>query len=149
MTGSHRRILVVEDDPETAGQLAEQLSTSGYRVDLDAIGKLCREHSCFFFVDAIQSLGVYPMDLQQLPIDGLAEKSELKAKAPSFSGPKISRVVPPLGLKLRVIEMIAGKLVMVPGEGEPELRVLVGRLWRDLWERQNQAQQARKVILHA
>ena len=38
MTGGHRRILVVEDDPETAGQLAEQLTTSGYRVDLAANG---------------------------------------------------------------------------------------------------------------
>lgn len=28
MTGGHRRILVVEDDPE---QLMEQLTTSGYR----------------------------------------------------------------------------------------------------------------------
>jgi two-component system OmpR family response regulator len=38
MTGSHRRILVVEDDPETAGQLVESLTTSGYQVDLAACG---------------------------------------------------------------------------------------------------------------
>ncbi|MBV8923137.1 response regulator transcription factor [Bradyrhizobium sp.] len=38
MTGSHRRILVVEDDPETAGQLVEQLTTSGYQVDLASNG---------------------------------------------------------------------------------------------------------------
>jgi two-component system, OmpR family, response regulator len=38
MTGGHRRILVVEDDPETAGQLAEQLTSSGYEVDLAANG---------------------------------------------------------------------------------------------------------------
>jgi two-component system OmpR family response regulator len=38
MTGGHRRILVVEDDPETAGQLVEQLTTSGYQVDLAASG---------------------------------------------------------------------------------------------------------------
>src|ERR1700716_2856231 len=31
MTGGHRRILVVEDDPETAGQIVEQLTTSGYQ----------------------------------------------------------------------------------------------------------------------
>jgi two-component system OmpR family response regulator len=36
--GSHRRILVVEDDPETAGQLVEQLTTSGYQVDLAVSG---------------------------------------------------------------------------------------------------------------
>lgn len=38
MIEGHRRILVVEDDPETAGQLVEQLTTSGYRVDLAANG---------------------------------------------------------------------------------------------------------------
>lgn len=38
MMEGHRRILVVEDDPETAGQLVEQLTTSGYRVDLAASG---------------------------------------------------------------------------------------------------------------
>jgi two-component system, OmpR family, response regulator len=38
MIGGHRRILVVEDDPETAGQLMEQLVTSGYRVDLATTG---------------------------------------------------------------------------------------------------------------
>jgi len=38
MTGGHRRILVVEDDPETAGQLVESLKSSGYHVDLAATG---------------------------------------------------------------------------------------------------------------
>ena len=38
MTGGHRRILVVEDDPETAGQLVESLKSSGYQVDLAATG---------------------------------------------------------------------------------------------------------------
>ena len=35
---AHRRILVVEDDAETAGQLVDSLRTSGYRVDLAASG---------------------------------------------------------------------------------------------------------------
>ena len=39
MTGLRRRILVVEDDLETAGQLSESLSTNGYQVDLAANGK--------------------------------------------------------------------------------------------------------------
>jgi two-component system OmpR family response regulator len=32
MPGGRRRILVVEDEPETAGQIVESLATSGYRV---------------------------------------------------------------------------------------------------------------------
>ena len=38
MTGSHHRILVVEDDPETAGQLADSLASNGYQVDVAASG---------------------------------------------------------------------------------------------------------------
>jgi two-component system OmpR family response regulator len=38
MTEGHRRILVVEDDPETAGHISDSLTTSGYRVDLAASG---------------------------------------------------------------------------------------------------------------
>jgi len=38
MAGGRRRILVIEDDPETAEQLVEQLETNGYQVDLATDG---------------------------------------------------------------------------------------------------------------
>jgi two-component system, OmpR family, response regulator len=38
LTGARHRILVIEDDPETAGQLADFLSTRGYQVDLATNG---------------------------------------------------------------------------------------------------------------
>src|SRR5215468_12249438 len=38
MVGGRRRILVIEDDSETAEQLVDFLSTSGYQVDLAADG---------------------------------------------------------------------------------------------------------------
>jgi two-component system OmpR family response regulator len=38
MAEACRRILVMEDDPETAGQLFESLSTNGYQVDLVSNG---------------------------------------------------------------------------------------------------------------
>ena len=38
MAGARRRILVVEDDPVTAEQLADSLATYGYQVDLAADG---------------------------------------------------------------------------------------------------------------
>jgi selenocysteine lyase/cysteine desulfurase len=46
--------------------------SSGFRNDLEAVGELCRTRGIFFFVDAIQALGVFPIDVQQLPIDALA-----------------------------------------------------------------------------
>src|SRR6185437_15618870 len=38
MAGGRRRILVIEDDPETADQLVDSLSNHGYEVDLAASG---------------------------------------------------------------------------------------------------------------
>ena len=38
MAGGRRRILVIEDDPETAEQLVDSLATSGYQVDLAVDG---------------------------------------------------------------------------------------------------------------
>src|SRR5580658_2882856 len=39
MAGGRRRILVIEDDPETAEQLVDSLSTHGYEVDLAVNGR--------------------------------------------------------------------------------------------------------------
>src|SRR5262249_9660170 len=45
---------------------------SGFRNDLVALGELCRQRGILFFVDAIQSLGILPLDVRQTPIDFLA-----------------------------------------------------------------------------
>jgi len=46
--------------------------TNGFRVDLKKIGVLCRANNILFCVDAIQSLGVLPMDVMDANIDFLA-----------------------------------------------------------------------------
>ena len=45
---------------------------SGFRANLSAIGRACRKHGCFFFVDAIQGLGALPLNVRETGIDGLA-----------------------------------------------------------------------------
>ena len=45
---------------------------SGFRADLNAIGAICRRNDCFFFVDAIQGLGGFPLDVEAAHIDALA-----------------------------------------------------------------------------
>ena len=45
---------------------------SGFRVDLTAIGEICRRRGCFFFVDAIQGMGAFPLDVEASHIDALA-----------------------------------------------------------------------------
>jgi selenocysteine lyase/cysteine desulfurase len=45
---------------------------SGFRHDLPALGALCRERGVLFCVDAIQSLGLLPLDVEASGIDFLA-----------------------------------------------------------------------------
>ena len=45
---------------------------SGFRNDLQRIGNFCKEKNIYFCVDAIQSLGVIPMDVKAFNIDFLA-----------------------------------------------------------------------------
>jgi cysteine desulfurase/selenocysteine lyase len=45
---------------------------TGYRVNLTAIGRICRKHGTIFFVDAIQGLGAFPVDVKASHIDALA-----------------------------------------------------------------------------
>jgi len=45
---------------------------SGYRVNLDEVAELAHRKGALLFVDAIQGLGVFPLDVQKTPIDFLA-----------------------------------------------------------------------------
>jgi selenocysteine lyase/cysteine desulfurase len=59
---------------------------SGYRVDLEAIGRLCREYNCFFFVDAIQGLGAWELDVDRCHIDSLAADGHKWLLGPEGNG---------------------------------------------------------------
>jgi cysteine desulfurase / selenocysteine lyase len=59
---------------------------SGFRSDLPAIGELCRNRGIFFFVDAIQALGVLPFDVSQLPIDALSADGHKWLLGPEGAG---------------------------------------------------------------
>lgn len=45
---------------------------SGSRVDLTAIGEICRRHGTFFLVDAIQGMGAFDIDVRRDNIQALA-----------------------------------------------------------------------------
>ena len=45
---------------------------NGFRIDLRRLGELCKTHKVLLCVDAIQSLGVLPMDVQEYGIDFLS-----------------------------------------------------------------------------
>jgi selenocysteine lyase/cysteine desulfurase len=45
---------------------------SGSRADLEAIGEICHRRGCLFFVDAIQGMGAFPLDVRKARIHALA-----------------------------------------------------------------------------
>jgi selenocysteine lyase/cysteine desulfurase len=59
---------------------------SGFRNDLDAVAALCRERGVFFFVDAIQGLGVFPLSVRKTPIDFLSADGHKWLLGPEGAG---------------------------------------------------------------
>jgi selenocysteine lyase/cysteine desulfurase len=45
---------------------------SGYRAPIQEIGEICQRNHCIYFVDAIQGLGAFPLDVHACHIDALA-----------------------------------------------------------------------------
>jgi selenocysteine lyase/cysteine desulfurase len=45
---------------------------SGYRANLAALGEICRREGVFLFVDAIQGLGAFPLDVRAMNIQAFA-----------------------------------------------------------------------------
>jgi selenocysteine lyase/cysteine desulfurase len=59
---------------------------SGYRADLEAIGRICRGEGVFFFVDAIQGLGAFPLDVRRMNIQALAADGHKWLLGPEGNG---------------------------------------------------------------
>jgi selenocysteine lyase/cysteine desulfurase len=59
---------------------------TGFRNDLVAVGKLCKERGIYFVVDGIQSLGALPFDVQEAQVDFLAAGSQKWLLGPIGAG---------------------------------------------------------------
>jgi selenocysteine lyase/cysteine desulfurase len=87
----HNRIAIDDiraaiDDRTRLLSLSYVEFASGFRNDLDALGGLCRERGVLFFVDAIQGLGVLPLDVRRTPIDFLAADGHKWLLSPEGAG---------------------------------------------------------------
>jgi cysteine desulfurase / selenocysteine lyase len=58
----------------------------GFRNNLNEVSRICREAGCFLVVDAIQSIGVCPMDVKEYNIDFLAAGSQKWMMSPAGIG---------------------------------------------------------------
>jgi cysteine desulfurase / selenocysteine lyase len=59
---------------------------TGYRHDIEQIALIAHESGAFFFLDAIQGLGVFPLDVSQTPIDFLAADGHKWLLGPEGAG---------------------------------------------------------------
>lgn len=60
--------------------------SNGFRMDLTRLGELCKEKGILLFVDAIQSLGVHPIDVRAMNIDFLSAGGHKWLTAPEGIG---------------------------------------------------------------
>lgn len=60
--------------------------SNGFRVDLTRLGELCKEKGVLLFVDAIQALGVHPIDVRAMNIDFLAAGGHKWLTSPEGTG---------------------------------------------------------------
>lgn len=61
-------------------------SVNGFRIDLKRLGEICSNRGVLLFVDAIQSLGVVPMDVKGFGVDFLAADGHKWLLSPEGSG---------------------------------------------------------------
>lgn len=77
----HLRVLLQSED-RTLVSLMHINNETGAILDLDVVGKLCKEHGTLFHSDTVQSIGHFNLDLQKIPLDFMT------ASAHKFHGPK-------------------------------------------------------------
>ncbi len=59
---------------------------SGWRHDLDRLAEMAHSHGAMLFVDAIQALGVFPLDVSRTPVDFLAADGHKWLLGPEGAG---------------------------------------------------------------
>ncbi len=74
--------LLQKDPKKTLVSLMHANNEIGTLIDLQAVGSICREQGALFHSDTVQTVGTYPIDVQEIPIDFLT------GSAHKFFGPK-------------------------------------------------------------
>jgi cysteine desulfurase len=73
---------LLSTSPRSFVSLMHANNEIGTLIDIGAVGAICRRHHAIFHCDTVQTMGHYPIDLQQLPVDFIA------CAAHKFHGPK-------------------------------------------------------------
>ena len=75
-------VSILSEPKTTLVSLMHVNNEIGTVLDLDLVGRICKQHHAYFHSDTVQSIGKFSFNLQELPIDFLV------ASAHKFHGPK-------------------------------------------------------------
>ncbi len=75
-------VVLLTSDKKTLVSLMHVNNETGVVLDIDKVGRLCKQHGALFHSDCVQSVGKVAIDLQEIAIDFLV------ASAHKFHGPK-------------------------------------------------------------
>ncbi len=75
-------VSLLADNRKTLVSLMHVNNEIGTVLDLELVGRICKQHQAFFHSDTVQAIGKFSFNLQELPIDFLV------ASAHKFHGPK-------------------------------------------------------------
>lgn len=73
---------LLSDETKTLVSLMHVNNETGTILDLDLVGRICKQHNALFHSDTVQSVGKMAIDLQNIPVDFIT------ASAHKFHGPK-------------------------------------------------------------
>ncbi len=59
---------------------------TGWRIDVDTVAEIAHRHGALFFLDAIQALGVFPLDVSKSPVDFVAADGHKWMLGPEGAG---------------------------------------------------------------
>jgi len=79
---THLEQLLKESDVKTLVSLMHVNNEIGNMIDIKAIAQMCKTYNALIHSDMVQSIGHYPIDLEEIPVDFVA------ASAHKFHGPK-------------------------------------------------------------
>ena len=78
----HLKSLLADSEEKTLVSLMHSNNEIGSMIDLQEIANICAEYQAYFHSDTVQTMGYYPIDIDQVPI------SFLSGAAHKFYGPK-------------------------------------------------------------
>jgi cysteine desulfurase len=79
---AHLATLLAETKDKTIVTIMHANNEIGNMIDIEAIGQLCRQYQAYFHSDTVQTVGHFPFELSQLPVDFITGAGH------KFHGPK-------------------------------------------------------------